>query len=294
MSPIKEYLWNFGDGNITSTANSMIVHTYTNSGTFNVTLTVFDARGWNSSFSRTILVIMPTFVSVSTSSTSTVIGYLVSINGTLRDVYGKGLENEPVVIYYTFPGANSWLPISSGITNSVGQYNVQWIPTATGYFTIEAVWAGNATYSEASSNTTLSSLAYNNQYVFSVESNSTIAGLAFNSTDQMLSFTASGPSGTRGYAIITIAKSLVANAANIRVYLDGNQLNYSIASTSDSWLLTFDYTHSTHKVTVNLNYTAVPEFPFFLILPLFMITTLLAAVAFKKKRNAGRPQGNKQ
>jgi len=284
-TPITGYLWGFGDGNITSTSASLIAHNYTSPGTLNVTLTVFDTEGLNSSLSKTILVIMPTSILVSTRSTSTVVGFVVGINGTLRDAYGNGLEKETVVLYYTFPGVNLWFPISSGITDHLGNYYVQWIPTATGYFTIEAEWAGNATHSGTSGNTTLSSLAYNNQYVFSVESNSTISELAFNMTDWSLSFTATGSSGTRGYTKVTIAKSLAANPANIAVYLDDNKTDYTITSTDDSWLLTLNYTHSTHQVLVDLNTEVIPEFPIMMILPLLMLATLPAILIYKRKHS---------
>jgi len=88
--------------------------------------------------------------------------------------------------------------------------------------------------------------------VFSVSSNSTITSLVFNSKNSELSFTVSGPSGTAGYARAAIAKSLVSNTENIKVYLDDNQLHYEIVSNADSWLLYFTYTHSTHQVRINL------------------------------------------
>jgi hypothetical protein len=282
LMPITDYRWNFCDGNITSTSDPIIVHTYMSLTGINVTLTVTDYENLSSSFSRDFPLTNPTFVSISTSSPSTLLGYKVNITGTLRNRKGNGIENQLVVVSYTFPGAPAWIPISSGITDITGHYYVQWIPTATGYFTIKAEWAGNATYQGTSNTTTLSSLAYSSQYVFTVESNSTISELAFNTTDLTLSFSATGPSGTRGYTKVTVAKSLVANATNIRVYLDGNQTQYSIASTDDSWLLTFNYTHSTHKVAVDLNVT-IPEFPSFLILPLFIMATMVAVIVHKKK-----------
>jgi PKD repeat protein len=282
--PITEYRWNFRDGNITSTVDSIIVHTYAFPGAFNVTLTAIDSEGLNSSCSQIILVVMPTFVSISTSSSSTFVGFAVDINGTLYDFYGNGLENEPVVLYYTFPGVMTWFPISSGITDHLGHYYVQWIPTATGYFTIKAEWAGNTTHSGTSNTITLSAIPYQNQYIFSVESNSTISALAFNTTNWELSFTASGPSGSRGYVKITVAKSLVFNITNIRVYLDGNESEYSITSLDNSWLLTFDYIHSTHQVVVDLDINIIPEFPPATILPLFMLVTLIATILLKKKK----------
>jgi len=274
--PITEYRWNFGDSNITSTVDPIIIHTYASPKVFNVTLTVSDIEGLNSSRSQMIPTRMPTLVSISTSSSSTFIGFTVDINGTLCDLYGNGLENEPVVLYYTFSGVTTWFPITSGITNNLGHYYAQWIPYATGYFTIKAEWVGNTTYIGASNNVTLSVIPYENQYVFSVESNSTISALAFNTTSWELSFTASGPSGTKGYVKVTVAKSLVENITNIRAYLDGNQTEFSITSIDDSWLLTFNYIHSTHQIVVDLDINIIPEFPLAIILPLFAILTILA------------------
>jgi len=100
---IVSYCWDFGDGNITSTPKPVIPHIYAVPGVFNVTLAVFDSEGLNSSFSREIAVVMPTFVSISTSSSSTFMGFKVDINGTLHDSYGNGVDNESVVLYYTRP-----------------------------------------------------------------------------------------------------------------------------------------------------------------------------------------------
>jgi hypothetical protein len=88
--------------------------------------------------------------------------------------------------------------------------------------------------------------------LFAVSSNSTVTSLAFNSTTSVLSFTVSGPSGTTGYVKVTIAKSLISNPENIKVYLDGNQLNYEVTSSADSWLLSFTYSHSTHQVSIDM------------------------------------------
>ena len=282
-NPIVSYTWDFGDGNGTSSVESTINHSYAEAGVFNVTLTVSDSGNVNSSFSRAVLVIMPTSLSVSTSSTSTVVGFIVSINGTLSDANGVGLEGEPVVIYYTFPGVTNWFPLTSGITDNLGHYNAQWIPTATGTFTLKAEWAGNVTYSGANENVTLSSVPYMNQYIFAVESNSTISALAFNSSNLELGFTASGPSGTSGFARITIAKSLVADIATIRVYLDNGLTDFTITPSDSSWLLTFNYTHSTHKVRVDLDINVIPEFGSSTILVLLAVLTTFAAVLRKRK-----------
>jgi hypothetical protein len=155
-----------------------------------------------------------------------------------------------VVLSYTFPGANDWIPISSDQTNEAGQYNVQWINSASGTFTLKTEWNGDATYDGASNTTTLSFLPYQSQQVFIVESNSTVSQLAFNSTSAELSFTVSGVEGTTGFVKATIAKSLISNGADVTVFLDGNQLNYTLTSTDESWVLLFNYSHSTHEVAV--------------------------------------------
>jgi hypothetical protein len=90
------------------------------------------------------------------------------------------------------------------------------------------------------------------QSYFFVKSNSNVSKLFFNSTSAELSFTVSGEKGTAGYVEITIAKSLVSSVQDIKVYLDGDQLNVTITDNEDSWLITFTYMHSTHNVLVSL------------------------------------------
>jgi hypothetical protein len=164
------------------------------------------------------------------------------------------LQSELIVLSYTFAGIDSWIPISSSLTNEAGEYSFQWINSASGTFTLKTEWKGNATFTGISNTTTLSFVPYQNQsqQVLFVESNSTVSALAFNSTSSELSFTVIGPSETTGYVKATIAKSITTNGEDIEVYLDGNQLNYSVISTDDSWLITFSYSHSTHQISMHL------------------------------------------
>jgi hypothetical protein len=95
---------------------------------------------------------------------------------------------------------------------------------------------------------------------FSIISNSTISELAFNSTSKVLTFTVSGPSGTTGYTNVTIAKSLIGNMTDLKVYLDGNEINYTTINTDYFWLIHFTYHHSTHKVLITLGSSQVESF----------------------------------
>jgi hypothetical protein len=203
-----------------------------------------------------------TNISIVTSSSSMLLGFVVNITGTLSDTYGHELGSKTVILNYTFPEAYSWIPIASDNTNRFGQYSIEWIPPSTGFFTIKAEWPGNTTHFQANNNLTLSNLPHEDTYIFTVESNSTISALAFNTVSQELGFTASGPSDTKGYVKITIAKSLVGNISNIGVYFDGNQNEYSVTSVDDTWLLTFDYIHSTHQVVIRLNPNGIPAATF--------------------------------
>ena len=89
--------------------------------------------------------------------------------------------------------------------------------------------------------------------LFSVSSNSTLTELFFNSSSSELSFSVSGEDETGGYVDAYIPKSLVNDATSLRIYLDGEEIEYSIASLDDSWLLHFTYHHSTHKVALTFN-----------------------------------------
>lgn len=194
-----------------------------------------------------------TLISISTDVPSSFVGFAVDVYGSLNDTYGNSLANETVLLYYTFPGYDSWIPATSDATDEFGRYNINWIPPATGSFTLKAEWRGNATHSGSSATLSLSTFPYKNESVFSVESNSTVSALAFNSTSSELSFRVSGPSGTKGYVKFLVAKSIVEEATGIKVYLDGKGIDYSALSLDDSWLLSFTYSHSSHDIVVNLD-----------------------------------------
>jgi parallel beta-helix repeat protein len=193
-----------------------------------------------------------TQISISVDVLSAAVGTAVNVNGILVDANGNPLQDKSVTLSYAVADSSSWVPMGSGTTNAAGEYNIQWVNTASGTFTLKAEWNGNAEYFGASATATLSFLPYDNHQDFILESNSTVSALAFNSTSLELSFTVDGTSETAGYVKVTIAKSIVANAENIKVSLDGNQLNYEITSNANAWLLTFTYMHSTHQVRISL------------------------------------------
>jgi hypothetical protein len=160
--------------------------------------------------------------------------------------------------------------------------------------TFKAEWSGDVSYPAASITKTLSFLPYENRNVFFFESNSTVTALAFNSNSSEFSFTVSGPDGTTGYVKAAIAKSLVSNAENIKVYLEGKQLSYAITSSADSWQLDFTYGHSEHRVRISLAASTVGASDYWMLIGAVIIIAITAVVGFifwQKKKNL-RPREN--
>ena len=77
---------------------------------------------------------------------------------------------------------------------------------------------------------------------------------------------------------ITIAKSLVSNAENIKVYLDGNPLNYEVTSNANAWLLTFTYGHSSHQIRISLAANAATMTLLGIVLGLGIVATPIVVV----------------
>ena len=196
--------------------------------------------------------IPPASLKISCSCSSTYIGFRVSIYGNFTYQNGTGVSGENILLSYSVTGGETWNDITVVTTDVNGSFYAEWIPPATGDFLIRAVWIRDSTEMPISATISLSVLPYQEQYVFSVESNSTITGLAFNSTSKVLSFSVSGPANTTGYCKVTISKDLISDASGIKVYLDGNELNYTVSEVDESWVLYFVYKHSTHLVEIKL------------------------------------------
>jgi hypothetical protein len=199
-------------------------------------------------------------LTVSLNCMTAYVGYKVQISGRLVYPDGTGISGANLLAEYSVTGNASWNTITSFTTSASGSYYAEWMPTATGAYTIRVSWQGNNNVTGAEATVNLAVTPTEEKYVFSVISNSTISELTFDSSSKVLGFTVSGPAGTTGYANITIAKDLIGDITQLRVLLDGNQIPYNTASTDDSWTLSITYQHSTHTVTVSLNSAGLPFF----------------------------------
>jgi parallel beta-helix repeat protein len=106
--------------------------------------------------------------------------------------------------------------------------------------------------------------------------NSTISDFQFNGT--AISFNVSDKNDTIGFCRISIPTALINGA--LTVFVNETEVPYTLLPESDrnQSSLYFTYHHSIQQVIITM-----PEFPSFLVMPLFMIATILAVIVYKKK-----------
>jgi parallel beta-helix repeat protein len=121
-------------------------------------------------------------------------------------------------------------------------------------------------------------------YSVDTVSNSTITSLSFNATAKTLSFNVTGTSGTPGFCRVDIPTGLMSGKWTLIV---GGTLysNQTVIQSGNYTYIYFAYTQGTKTVQIQSTAT-VPEFQPLVLLPLFMIITLLAAMIIKRKQNA--------
>ena len=111
--------------------------------------------------------------------------------------------------------------------------------------------------------------------------NSTISAFQFNGT--AIIFNVSGEDGTIGFCRILIPTALM--NATYKVFVNGTEVSYTLLPFSNSTYsyLYFTYNHSTQEVII------IPEFPSLLILPLFMMATLLIVIFYRRQLKKEMP-----
>jgi hypothetical protein len=185
------------------------------------------------------------------ASSTTTSGFNVQIQGALA-LNNTAISGTGILFSYSATGGSTWHDLAFIITGNNGNFSIAWMPSASGNYIIKGVWPSDGIYASVSTTVNFA-VAPSSQNVFSVSSNSTIASLAFDSTLNQLSFSVSGPSGTTGYVQACIPKSLMPNVSSLGVTLDNNHVVYNTFSTTDSWIITIEYSHSSHTVVMALN-----------------------------------------
>ena len=116
-----------------------------------------------------------------------------------------------------------------------------------------------------------------------VVSNSTISSFQLNAMEKILRFNVTGETGF-GFCRLTIPNIIVQDLwhGNYTVLINGEPCPFKNWTDTENTYLYVNYTHSEHEITI------IPEFPSTMILPLFMVLTMLAVV-FTKKRLPRKP-----
>lgn len=197
-------------------------------------------------------------ISINCRGSSTASTIKVDITGQIT-YNGAAIPNAQIQLSYSVNSGRSWVDLTTAITNANGDFFEEWLPQASGSYLLKATYLGNQEYSSVTEVANFAITPYREQIVFSVTSNSTVSAFFFNSTSQEICFTVNGTSNTTGYVSIYVPKSLVGDAANLRVLLDGASIAYSATMLEDSILVNFNYHHSTHQVTISSNQPATPN-----------------------------------
>jgi parallel beta-helix repeat protein len=120
-------------------------------------------------------------------------------------------------------------------------------------------------------------------YSIGVISNSTVESSAYFESNSTIQIRVSNMTAnqTNGFCRLTIPHDLFFPPYTITI--NGTHVSYTLIFENMSLsILYFSYEHSTLEIII------VPEFPLFLILPLFMTATLLAVIIYGKKRISTR------
>jgi len=221
------------------------------------------------------------------------------VTGNLSSSRG-GIASMPILLSYANNINATWTEIGVAYTSADGGFTLPWHPAEIGNYVINATFTGNSEYTPQTilGNVIVTQASTQSQTVFSVDSNSTVSSLGFNAQTYQLSFSVSGETGTKGYAEVYIAKSLVNDPSKIQATIDGQAANFTVSSMGTVWVLYFDYHHSSHQIIFNLSDqntlstspspSATPEIPestLPIIAVLLAVVMTLAGVMALKRRS---------
>jgi parallel beta-helix repeat protein len=123
-------------------------------------------------------------------------------------------------------------------------------------------------------------------YVHTI-SNSTISDFYFSEDNKLVSLNVTRPDGTFGFCRVTIPNEILwcDNQEQWQVWVNNTLIeDIKIIENTNHTYIHFTYNHSTQNIKV-IGVHVIPEFPSFLILPLFMTTTLLAVIIYRRKHS---------
>ena len=185
----------------------------------------------------------------------------VEISGSLT-LNGNPLTDTSVLISYSVTGGNTWESLTLVRTISDGSFSAVWTPEVTGNYLVKATVQETSTMDGAFKTINLAITPPDPQNPdenrFMINSNSTIRQFAFDPDTKELSFTVEGSSNSTGYVDVYIPKAIFSDISTLKAYIDGDEVSFNSESVGDSWLISFTYHHSTHRITMELGSASQP------------------------------------
>jgi len=161
-----------------------------------------------------------------------------------------------------------------------GEYKNQ---TATYVFTLEFSASKTNMWNKATQENHFIVSVDDQVFPVTVTSNSTISDFNFTRDRKEIKFNVEGYKNTTGFCNASIPISLLGGPYTVEIDNTTILEHYAAPTNGTHSFVYFTYNHSTHIIRIT-GTTVIPEFPSFLILPLFMIATLLAVIFYKRKQ----------
>jgi hypothetical protein len=206
------------------------------------------------------------------------------------------------------PGATNLKDLFGGIEESIvrtgsdGSFSVQWIPPATGDFSLTfSYWIEDGLRMQIMTVVAVSVLEASSVStpkgtpIFVVSSDSAIlSGLSYDSASNVLSFVATAPEGTKGKVFVYVSKDLVVEPPKFNVVVDGKAFeNFTVEQVTDGYLLTITLSFSTRRIDVHLGPMPGTQFDIFsYALPLSVIVASCVLTLLIVKLVRGRLKGH--
>ena len=174
-----------------------------------------------------------------------------------------------------------WDQKTGVLCEEITSYAIAYSVNSTNYYANMSI-----TYRMTGTNIWQAVFAVQDGYEFNITmtSNSTISNFNYSESSMQISFNVTGPTGKDAYCNVTIPKGLLQGSPWI-VYLNSTDYTASCSITGNDThtFIYIPYTCSTNTIKIKGTWV-VPEFPSFLITPLFMIATLLTVIVYRRKR----------
>lgn len=119
-------------------------------------------------------------------------------------------------------------------------------------------------------------------YPVVVSSNSTVTQFTFNQSLAQIEFKVSSETDTTGYCNVTIPKPLL-RGNPWTITIDTTPITFIQADNATHSFLYFNYTHGSTRHVIIKGTWVIPEFPTAIILPLFMVISIIAIILAKRK-----------